>query len=245
MSLVLAEAATALRRLTRRRVVLAVGVLDLALLLYTATLEPVDTARAALSAAGALAALTVVVLSAGIVADDRAAGRLAAAAAHPLPRATWVAGRWLAVLGPAVAVASLAGGALLATSPARPGAGAIALGGLALAGYLAALAGLAVALSCVLGSTSQIFTLLAVLVVGAVPPDIVVAGAASAWIRVPARGLWLLLPTPWALGALHDWGLAGGPPASLPAASLAVQAAGWLVVGVRLLNRAELAARSA
>jgi hypothetical protein len=245
MTPLLVEAATALRRMTRRRVVLAVGALDLALLLYTAVMDPVDSARAAFSAATALAALTVVVLSAGIVADDRGAGRLAVASAHPARRADWVMGRWLAVAGPAAAVATLAAGTLLATVPARPGAVAVALGWAAATAYLAALAGLAVALSCTVGSTPQIFALLAVLVLGAVPPDVVVHAIESAWIRGLARGVWTLLPTPWTLGRLHDWSLAGGPPAPAAAASLAVQAAGWLVVGARTLTRAELATRSA
>ena len=244
MTLVLVEAATALRRMTRRRVVLAVGALDLGLLLYAAFLDPADSARAALSAAAALAALTVVVLSAGIVADDQAAGRLAVASAHPARRADWVAGRWLAVVGPTAAVATLAAATLLATAPAPPGALAVAFGCAALTVYLAALSGLAVALSCRVGPTPQIFALLAVLVLGAVPPDVVVHSLESTWIRALARGLWVLLPTPWTLGRLHDWSLAGGPPAPLAAASLAAQAAGWVVLGARSLSRVELAARS-
>jgi len=244
MTPLLMEAATTLRRLARRRVVLAVAALDLVLLLYTAILDPVDSARAALSAATALGALTVVVLSAGIVADDRASGRLAVAAAHPADRADWVMGRWLAVVALAAATAALAGGALLATAPARAGAVSVALGWAAGTVYLAALAGLAVALSCAVGSTSQIFTLLAVLALGAMPPDVAVHGFDSAWLRALARGLWTLLPTPWTLGRLHDWSLAGGAPAPLAAAALASQAAAWLVVGARTLRRAELATRS-
>jgi len=244
MTPLLAEAATTLRRMTRRRVVLAVGALDLALLLYAALVDPVDSARAALSAAAALAALTVVVLSAGIVADDRAAGRLAVAAAHPARPADWVMGRWLAVFGPAAAAATLAAGALLVTAPTRPGALAVALGWAAGTAYLAALAALAVALSCAVGSTPQIFALLALLVLGAVPPDIVVHALEGAWVRGLARGLWTSLPTPWMLGRLHDWSLAGGQPAPLAAASLVVQSAGWLVLGARSLSRAEFAARS-
>ena len=230
MTLVLVEAATALRRMTRRRVVLAVGALDLGLLLYAAFLDPADSARAALSA--------------GIVADDQAAGRLAVASAHPARRADWVAGRWLAVVGPTAAVATLAAATLLATAPAPPGALAVAFGCAALTVYLAALSGLAVALSCRVGPTPQIFALLAVLVLGAVPPDVVVHSLESTWIRALARGLWVLLPTPWTLGRLHDWSLAVGPPAPLAAASLAAQAAGWVVLGARSLSRVELAARS-
>jgi hypothetical protein len=241
MTPLLVEAATALRRMARRRVVLAVGALDLALLLYAAFLDPADSARAALSAAAALAALTAVVLSAGIVADDRAAGRLAVASAHPSRRADWVVGRWLAVVGPTVAVATLAAGTLLATAPAQPGALPVALGCAALTAYLAALSGLAVALSCRVGPTPQIFALLAVLVLGAVPPDVVVHSIEGAWTHALARGLWVLLPTPWTLGRLHGWTLAGGPPAPLAAASLVAQAVGWLVLGVRSLSRAELA----
>jgi len=244
MTPLLVEAATALRRMARRRAVLAVGVLDLALLLHTAVLDPVDSAHAALSAATALAALTVLVLSAGIVADDRTAGRLAVASAHPARRADWVIGRWLAVLGPAAAAATLAAAALLATAPARPGAVAVALGWAAGTAYLAALAGLAVALSCMVGSTPQIFALLAVLVLGAVPPDVAVHAIDSTWIRGLARGLWTLLPTPWTLGRLHDWSLGRGQPAPAAAVLLAVQAAGWLAVGARTLNRAELVTRS-
>jgi hypothetical protein len=240
-----AEAATTLRRMTRRRATLAVAALDLALLLYTVVLDPADTARSALSVAAALAALTVVVLAAGIVADDRAAGRLAVAAAHPARRADWVMGRWLGVFGPAAAVATLAGGVLLAAATARTDAAGMALGWAATMVYLAALAGVAVALSCAVGATTQIFALLAVLVVGAVPPDVAVPAVASVWVRALARGLWSVVPTPWMLGRLHDWSLAGGEPAPLVAVALAAQAAGWLLAGARSLGRAELAAGSA
>jgi hypothetical protein len=244
MTPLVVEAATTLRRLARRRVALAVGAVDLALLLYTAVLDPVDSVRAALSAAAALAALTVLVLAAGIVADDRAAGRLAVAAAHPTRRAGWVVGRWLAVLGPAGAVGTLAAGLLLATAPARPAAFGILAGWAALLVYLAALAGLAVALSCAVGSTPQIFALLAVLVLGAVPPDIAVQGLGSAPVSSLARGVWTALPTPWTLGRLEEWAVSGGARAPLAAAALALQVAVWLAAGARSLSRAELAARS-
>jgi hypothetical protein len=138
----------------------------------------------------------------------------------------------------------LAVGVLLATAPARPAALGVALSGAALVAYLAALAGLAVALSCALGSTPQIFALLALLVLGAVPPDLAMHGLAGAWSRVVARGLWTVLPTPWTLGRLEEWGLAGGEPAPLAAAALAAQTAIWLAVGARSLSRTQLAARS-
>jgi hypothetical protein len=243
MSPLLAEAATTLQRLTRRRVVLAVGAVDLALLLYTTVLDPTDSPRAALAASAVLAALAVVVLSAGIVADDRAAGRLAVAAAHPARRADWVTGRWLAVVVAAGAAATMAAGLLLATTPVRPGALGILAGWAVLIAYLAALAGLAVALSCAMGSTPQIFALLAVLVLGAVPPDVAVHALGSGAIHVLARGLWAALPTPWTLGRLEEWALAGGAPAPLAAAALAIQVAVWPAMGARALGRAELASR--
>ncbi len=245
MTPILVEAASALRRLARRRVVLAVGAVDALWLLYTAVQDPAESARAALTTGAVLASLTVIVLSAGIVADDRAAGRLALAAAHPTRRAHWVIGRWLAVVGPAVAVATLAAGVLLVAGPARLDVPGTALGWAADAGYVAALASLAVALSCVIGSTPQIFALLAVLVLGALPPEFVVRGLGGAWLADVARGLWTLVPTPWSLGRLHGWSFGSGGSAPLAALSLVLQVALWLGAGARALGRAELAARSA
>jgi hypothetical protein len=53
-----------------------------------------------------------------------------------------------------------------------------------------------------------------------------------------------VLPTPWALGRLHDWQLSGGAPAPLLAVSLVAQAPFWLAAGARTLRRAELGKRS-
>ena len=244
MTLVSVESASALRRLARRRTVLTVAGLDLALLLYTAFLDPAESARAALSAAAVLGAFTVLVLSAGIVADDRAAGRLALAATHPASRACWVLGRWLAVFGPAAAVLTVAAGVLLVTGSGPRHPAFIVLGWTAGLAYLAALAALAIALSCRVGSTVQLLALVAVLVLGAMPPEIAVHALGSAWARTAARAVWTVLPTPWALGRLHDWSLAGGAPAPLLAVSLVVQAVVWLGAGARSLERAELGARS-
>lgn len=245
MTPILVEAANALRRLARRRVVLAVGAVDALWLLVTVVQDPAESARAALAMGAVLASLTVIVLSAGIVADDRAAGRLAVAAAHPARQSHWVIGRWLAVFGAGVAVAAFAACVLLVAVPAPLDVPGIALGWAAEAVYVAALAGLAVALSCVVGSTPQIFALLAVLVLGALPPDAVVRGLGGAWITGLARGLWTLLPTPWSLGRLHGWAFGSGGSAPVTALMLVLQVALWLGAGARALGRAELAARSA
>jgi Cu-processing system permease protein len=241
---VLAETSSTLWRLARRSTLPAATGLDLALLLYIAWLDPAESAGAALSAASVLGALTVLILSAGIVADDRAAGRLVLPATHPTSRAGWVLGRWLAVSATAVGVFTVASGVLLvAGSGPRPPA-ALALGWSAGIAFLAALAALAVALSCAFGSTAQLLTLVAVLALGAMPPQVAVHALGGGWAAAAARALWSALPTPWALGRLHEWALARGAPASLLAASLVAQTAVWLGAGARALRRAELGARS-
>ena len=68
-------------------------------LVYAGVVNPVATARDALSAATAIASVVVLIVSAGVIADDRERGRLALAGTHPVPPAVWVLGRWLAVLG--------------------------------------------------------------------------------------------------------------------------------------------------
>ena len=92
----LVEAGCTLRRLARRRTAPATIALAAALLGYAAVVNPVVTARDALSAATAIAAIVVLVLATGIVGDDRERGRLALAATHPSPPWVWVVGRWLA-----------------------------------------------------------------------------------------------------------------------------------------------------
>jgi hypothetical protein len=243
MTLLMVEAATTLRRLVRRRTVLAVCALDLGLLLYTAVVDRVGSARDALSAASALAALTVLVFAAGIVADDRAAGRLAVAGTHPAPRGLWVVGRWLAVFVTASAVLTVAAGVLLAAGGGQRVTSAVSLGWAAGLAYTAALAAVATALSCGVGSTVQTLTLVALLVVGAMPPEVALHALGGAWVEV-ARGLWALCPTPWALGRLHAWSLAGAAPAPHIAVSLVAQTAIALAAGARALERAELGARS-
>lgn len=243
MSLLGVEAATTARRLVRRRAVRVVAGLDFLLLLYTALADRPDSARAALSAAAALAALTVLVLAAGLVADDRAAGRLALAGTHPSPRAVWVVGRWLAVFMAAAAVFTVAGAVLIArgSEPCDPVRLAAGWGtGLA---FTAALAALAIALSCRVGSTPQVLLLVAVLVLGAMPPEVVLHPLGGPW-STAARALWALLPTPWALRRLHAWELATGSPAPFVALSFPAQALLWLWVAGRALQRAELGARS-
>lgn len=242
MSTLLVEAACTVRRLARRPTAAAALLLAVALLGYATLVNPVATARDALSAAAAVGATAVLVLSAGIVADDHERGRLALAATHPSSPAVWVVGRWLAVLGVAAAVFAAALAVLLAVVPApRPPVG-VALGVAATLAHLGALAALAVALSCSLGSTAQLLVLLAVFAIGALPP----AFAAQALGRaagVAAALAWAVLPTSWVLGRLDAWLLGAGAPSPWLALALLLQPALWLGAGARRLGRAELAVR--
>ncbi len=245
MSLALVEAATTVRRLARRRAVLVVLLLDLAALLYGVLLAPSATAAGALASASALGAFTLLVLSAGIVADDRASGRLAIAATHPVSSGELVAGRWLAVVALSVAVASIVGVPLtLAARGGAPGVAALACALAAAACHLAALGALALLLSCGVGPTPQVLTLLGVIVVGVVPPALAADALPWAALRPPFRALWLLLPAPWALDRLQAWALGLQAAAPLVLGALLVQTPLFLAAGSRALGRAELGARS-
>jgi len=239
----LVEAACALRRLARRRVLPAIVGLCALFLAYAGLVNPVATARGALSAATAIATFVLLIVSAGVIADDRERGRLAVAVTHPAPPAVWVIGRWLAVWGVAAMVLGAASAALLAVAGGPPGPGGVALAEAAALAHLAALASLAVALSCGAGSTTQVLILLAFCVVGAVPPEIVAQPVGGAWAAGAARALWTALPTSWAVGRLHEWSLSGGAPAPTLALVLALQPVVWLSAGTRRLAVAELAAR--
>jgi len=239
---VLVEAAVAARRLARRRVLPVTGALVALFLVYAAVLDPVASARGALSAASAVATLVLLIVSAGIVADDRERGRLAIAATHPAPAAVWVIGRWLAVTGIAASVLAAASAVLLPVAGGPLRAGAIALAEGAALAHLAALGALAVALSCAAGSTAQVLLLVAGCVVGVMPPDIVAQPLGRAWLG-PLRALWTAAPTEWALDRLHAWFLAGGAPAPALAIVLALQPVLWLGAGARSLGRADLGGR--
>ena len=237
---VLVETACTLRRLARRRTGAGALGLGAMLLAYAGAVRPVATAQGALSAASAVGAAVLLVISAGIVADDRERGRLALAATHPSPPAVWVVGRWLAAAGVASAAFAVAAAALLAVAgEARP-VGGLALGAAASVLHLAALAALAVALSCGLGATAQVLLLLAVFALGAMPPDFVTAALGGA-ARAGARIAWAAVPTSWALGRLQAWSVAAGPPEPALALALVLQPVLWLGLGLRGLARAELA----
>ncbi len=237
----LVETTCAVRRLARRRVLPASVALCALLLAYASLVNPVTTARAALSAATASATLVLLIVSAGVIADDRERGRLAVAATHPAPPAVWVIGRWLAVYGVAATVLGVSAVVLLAVAGGFPGPGVV-LGAVAALAHLAALASLAVALSCGVGSTPQILMLLGFCVMGAVPPEIV-GQPAGAFAAGAVRTLWTVLPTSWALGRLHEWALTGGAPAPTLALVLALQPIVWLGAGTRRLATAEFAGR--
>ncbi len=245
MTALLAEAAAAARRLARRRTSGGAGALAAGLLAYAALVRPVASARDAVSAATAVAAFTLLVLAAGVIADDRQRGRLAIAATHPAPPRVWVVGRWLAVSGAAGAVL-LAGAAVLLTVAGgwdRPGPVALALA--ASCAHVAAFAALAVALSCRAGATGQVLGLIALLVAGAVPPDVVAQAlpGARAGAGAAVSAAWALLPTSWAVGRLHAWALGGGTPAPWLGVAVMLQSAAWLAAGAIALGRAELAPR--
>ena len=239
----LVEAGWALRRLARRRVLPAGGAVGALFLLYAGVVHPVTTAREALSAAAAVATVVLLIVSTGIIADDRDRGRLAIAATHPAPPAVWVVGRWLAAWAAAAAALGVASVVLLAVAGGAARPAPVVLAEAAALLHLAALAALAVALSCETGSTAQLLILIALSVAGAVPPDIVAQPWGGAWAAAAARALWIVLPTSWALGRLQEWSLAAAAPAPLLALALALQPALWLGAGTRRLAVAELAAR--
>ena len=244
MTPILVEAACLVRRVARRRTLPATLALCALFLAYASWVNPVATARDALSAAAAIASVVVLVVSAGVVADDRERGRLALAATHPAPPAAWVVGRWLAVSGLAATVFGVATTVLLVVAAGPRNAGAVALAAAAALAHLAALAALAVALSCGVGSTAQLLLLVALWILGAVPPELVAQPLGGAWARGVARVLWTALPTSWTLSGLHGWALASGPPEPVLALVLVLQPALWLGAGARRLATAELAVRS-
>ncbi len=241
MRLVLVEAAAFARRLARRRLVIVTLALDAGVLVWAAFVAPVESVRAALASAHGLGALTTLVLASGCVADDRESGRLALCATHPAPRASWVAGRWLAVTAGAGAVTVASAVAIAAAGPGL-GPSGFALGTLSAVLHVAALAALAVAISCAAGATAQVLVLLALLVVGFLPPE-VVSQALAAWTAPLCGAAWALLPTPWALDRLQGWALALEPPSPLLALALVAQPPFWLLAGSRALRRAERGAR--
>ena len=241
----LVESACALRRMARRRTLPASLALCALLLVYATFVHPVATARQALSAATAIASIVVLIVSAGIIADDRERGRLALAGTHPVSPAVWVLGRWLAVWGFAAAVLGGSSTILLAVAakPSWPGVGGFALATAAALAHLAALAALSVALSCGAGSTAQLLLLLALWIVGAVPPEVIAQSVGGAWAGGAARTLWTALPTSWALTRLHAWSLGAGTPEPVLALVLVLQPALWLGAGARRLAAAELGVR--
>ena len=243
MRLVLIEAATFARRLARRRIVAIVFGLDAAALAWVAFVSPPGSLRAAFGAAQALGALTTLVLASGCVGDDRTAGRLVLGATHPAPRSAWVLGRWLAIAAGAGGVTVVAAVVAMVAGPGLAGAWAFALGAMAAVLHVGAFAALAVALSCAGGSTEQVLMLLALLVVGVIPPEILGSMLAAAWLEPVARVAWSLLPTPWALDRLQAWVAGAEGPHPVLALALLAQTPLWLSTGSRAVARAELAAR--
>jgi hypothetical protein len=244
MRLILVEALTFGRRLSRRRLVVTTLVLDAAALAWATLIAPVGSVRAGFAAAEGLGALTTLVLASGCVADDWSAGRLALGATHPAPRSAWILGRWLSVAVGAGAVTVLAAVALALAGPGLGPAARFALGALAALLHVAALAALAVALSCAAGGTGQVLVLLGVLLIGLVPPEVVAGMVAGAW-AVPLTGVaWAILPTPWAPDRLQAWALGAEGSHPLLALALLAQTPLWLAVGARTIARAQLGARS-
>ena len=242
MTALRAETWCALRRLARRPTARGALVMDLVLLAYAAFVHPVAAASDALWAATEIASLTLLVAAAGILADDRERGRLAVPATHPPGAAVWVTGRWLAVWAVAAGTLLLSVAALLPVASSRGPAAGLLLGVLVAAAHLAALAALAVGLSCRLGSTAQVLLLVALLVIGALPPAIAGVVAPEVPLEAEATVLWSVLPTPWALSRLREWTL-GGAAAPLQALALALQPWLWLGTGARHLAGVELAPR--
>ena len=243
MTACLVEALVAARRLARRGVLLAAALPVALALLYAGVVRPVTGPHAALSAATALATLVVLIVSAGIVADDRSRGRLAMTATHPAPPAAWIVGRWLAVSGAGAATLGAASAILLAVARAPVVTGAVAASELLALAHVAALGSVAVALSCAAGPTAQVLLLLGFWVVGALPPEAAGDVAGAAWVAGLVRALWTALPSSWMLGRFLDWTLGAGAAAPAALVVLALQPALWLGAGARRLAQAELAVR--
>jgi ABC-type transport system involved in multi-copper enzyme maturation permease subunit len=243
MRLVLVEALTFARRLARRRLVQIVFALDAAALALAVFVSPVASVQAAFAAAQALGALTVLVLASGCVAEDRCAARLALAATHPAPRTAWILGRWLAVGGGAAAVTVLVAVVGAVAGPGFGSAARFAAAAAAAVIDLAALAALAVALSCAAGSTGQVLALLGLLLIGLLPPAVVASALATAWLEPATRVAWTILPAPWALDRLQGWALGAEGSQPLLALALLAQTPLWLAAGARAIAGAELGAR--
>jgi hypothetical protein len=237
------EALTFARRLARRRLVGTTLGLDAAMLAWIVLVSPARSLRVAFAAAQGLGALTALVLAAGCVADDRGAGRLVLGATHPAPRAAWVLGRWLAAAAGAAAVTTVAAVAAALTGPGLGPPVPFALGLAALVLHVAALTALAVALSCGAGGTAQVLTLLGLLALGLLPPEVVAGALAGAWAVPVSRVAWALLPTPWALDRIQAWVLGVEAAHPLLLLALLAQPPLWLAAGARSLARAELGAR--
>ena len=124
-----------------------------------------------------------------------------------------------------------------------PKAAVVAASELFALAHVAALASIAVALSCAAGPTAQVLLLLGLWVAGAVPPEAAGDLAGAAWLAGLVRAAWTALPSTWALGRLLDWVLGAGAAAPAAALALALQPALWLGAGARRLARSELAAR--
>ena len=242
MRLVLVEARIFAMRLARRRLVWVALALDTAAVAWL-VVSPAGSPRAAFAAAHGLGVLTVLVLGSGCVADDLSAGRLIPGATHPVPRAAWILGRWLAVAMAAAAVTVVAGVVAVWAGPGAASSGSIALGAAASAAHVGALAALAVMLSCGAGGTAQVLVLLGVLVIGLVPPAVVAGAFARAWLEPALRVAWAALPTPWALDRVQGWALGVEGAHPLLVVALAAQPAVWLAAGTRVLRQAELGAR--
>ena len=243
MRLVLVEALTFARRLARRRVVWVTLGLDAAAVAWLVVAAPAGAARAAAAAAHGLGIATALVLSSGCVADDRAAGRLLLEATHPAPRSAWVLGRWLTVFAGAAGVTVAATALTLLAGPGPRALGASCLGLAAAVVQLGAFAALAVALSVGAGATEQVLALLALLVAGLVPPDVLAGLLGAPWLEPAARAAWTALPTPWAVDRVQAW--AAGAEGAHPVLALALfaQAPLALAAGVWAMGRAELGAR--
>lgn len=239
----LAEAGCALRRLARGRAAPAAAAVCVLLAAYAGAVDPVHSARAALSAATAIATLALLIVSSGVVAEDLVRGRLAIAATHPAAPTVWVVGRWLAVWAVAALVFGVTAAPLLAVARGHAGPGGVAAAAVAALVHLGALGALAVALSCVAGPTAQLLLLLGLCAAGAVPPDVIAAPVGGAWALAAARALWTALPTAWALGRVHEWLLAAGAAQPALALVLALQPPLWLSAGARRLADAEFAVR--
>ena len=244
MRLILVEALTFARRLARRRIVVTTLLLDTAVLAWAVFVSPVSSLQSALAAAQGLGELTTLVLASGCVADDRSCARLVLCATHPAPRSAWILGRWLAVGATAVVVTVVVGVVAALAGPGLQPSGAFALGVVAAALHVTALAALAVALSTGAGGTGQVLALLGLLVIGLVPPEVVAGALNATWAEPITRFAWAVLPAPWALDRLQAWALGAEGPHPLLALALLGQTPLWLAAGTRAIARAELGARS-